>query len=101
LLDQIVEAGTRDEELHREVAHKEIQQQHADHPDSRTRFLLEAEIICGLEHPGIAPVFGLGHDEDGRPFSCAIRFVEVPVPGFGATTRNCRGPTRASRQRRR
>ena len=49
-----------DEELHREVALKEIQDQHADDPRSRPRFLLEAEITGGLEHPGIVPVYGLG-----------------------------------------
>ena len=38
----------RDEELHREVALKQIQDRHADHPDSRSRFLLEAEITGGL-----------------------------------------------------
>jgi tetratricopeptide (TPR) repeat protein len=64
----------RDEELHREVALKEIQGRHADHPDSRTRFVLEAEITGGLEHPGIVPVYGLGHYADGRPFY-AMRFI--------------------------
>jgi tetratricopeptide (TPR) repeat protein/tRNA A-37 threonylcarbamoyl transferase component Bud32 len=64
----------RDEELHREVALKEIQPRHADQPDSRARFLLEAEITGGLEHPGIVPVYGLGHYDDGRPFY-AMRFV--------------------------
>jgi tetratricopeptide (TPR) repeat protein/tRNA A-37 threonylcarbamoyl transferase component Bud32 len=64
----------RDEELHREVALKEIQAQHADQPDSRNRFLLEAEITGGLEHPGIVPVYGLGAYPDGRPFY-AMRFV--------------------------
>jgi serine/threonine-protein kinase len=64
----------RDEELHREVALKEIQGRHADHPDSRTRFVLEAEITGRLEHPGIVPVYGLGHYADGRPFY-AMRFI--------------------------
>jgi serine/threonine-protein kinase len=64
----------RDEELHREVALKEIQSQHADHPESRSRFLLEAEVTGGLEHPGIVPVYGLGHYPDGRPFY-AMRFI--------------------------
>src|SRR5262249_27593657 len=41
-----------DEELHREVALKEIQDRHADDPTSRARFLLEAEVTGGLEHPG-------------------------------------------------
>jgi serine/threonine-protein kinase len=63
-----------DEELHREVALKEIQGRHADHPDSRTRFVVEAEITGGLEHPGIVPVYGLGHYADGRPFY-AMRFI--------------------------
>src|SRR6185312_4257420 len=50
----------RDEELRREVALKEIQAEHSDSPASRARFLLEAEITGGLEHPSIVPVYGLG-----------------------------------------
>jgi serine/threonine protein kinase/tetratricopeptide (TPR) repeat protein len=65
----------RDEELHREVALKEIQGQRADDPQSRARFLLEAEITGGLEHPGIVPVYGLGTYADGRPFY-AMRFIK-------------------------
>lgn len=64
-----------DEELHREVALKEIQEQHADQPDSRARFLLEAEVTGCLEHPGIVPVYGLGAYPDGRPFY-AMRFIK-------------------------
>ena len=64
----------RDEELHREVALKQIQERHADHPDSRSRFVQEAEITGGLEHPGIVPVYGLGHYPDGRPFY-AMRLI--------------------------
>lgn len=63
-----------DEELHREVALKEIQEHSADNPVARTRFQLEAEITGGLEHPGIVPVYGLGHHPDGRPFY-AMRFI--------------------------
>ncbi len=63
-----------DEELHREVALKEIQLQHADDPESRARFVLEAEITGRLEHPGIVPVYGLGLYADGRPFY-AMRFI--------------------------
>jgi serine/threonine protein kinase len=64
----------KDCELHREVALKEIQERHADDPRSRARFLLEAEITGGLEHPGIVPVYGLGCYSDGRPFY-AMRFI--------------------------
>ena len=57
-----------DEELHREVALKQILDGHADDPTSRQRFLIEAEITGKLEHPGIVPVYGLGRDGDGHPY---------------------------------
>ena len=63
-----------DSELHREVALKQIQPQHADDPDSRARFLIEAEVTGRLEHPGVVPVYGLGTNDQGRPFY-AMRFV--------------------------
>ena len=65
----------RDRELNREVALKEIQERFADDPRARSRFLLEAEITGGLEHPGIVPVYGLGTYADGRPFY-AMRFIQ-------------------------
>ena len=63
-----------DAELHREVALKQIVDSHADDPASRRRFILEAEITGGLEHPGIVPVYGLGAYADGRPYY-AMRFI--------------------------
>lgn len=63
-----------DLELHREVAFKEIQRRYADDSEARERFLLEAEITGGLEHPGIVPVYGLGTHSDGRPYY-AMRFI--------------------------
>ncbi len=63
-----------DGELNREVALKQILDKHADDPLSRGRFLLEAEVTGGLEHPGIVPVYGLGTYGDGRPYY-AMRFV--------------------------
>jgi serine/threonine-protein kinase len=65
----------RDTELNRDVALKEIQQQFADDPSFRSRFEFEAEVTGGLEHPGIVPVYGLGHMPDGRPFY-AMRFIK-------------------------
>jgi tetratricopeptide (TPR) repeat protein len=64
-----------DTELHREVALKQILDQHADDQVSRARFLIEAEITGGLEHPGIVPVYGLGTYGDGRPYY-AMRFIK-------------------------
>src|SRR5437588_790030 len=58
----------RDEELDREVALKEIQVRHAASLGSRARFLLEARVTGGLEHPGIVPVYSLGRHADDRPY---------------------------------
>src|SRR5262245_12338913 len=63
-----------DSELNREVALKQILEHHADDPSSRQRFLLEAEVTGGLEHPGIVPVYGMGTYDGGRPFY-AMRFI--------------------------
>lgn len=63
-----------DQELNREVALKEILDRHAENHDSRTRFVLEAEITGSLEHPGIVPVYGFGQDSGGLPFY-AMRFI--------------------------
>jgi serine/threonine-protein kinase len=63
-----------DTELHREVALKQILNEHANDPGSRRRFLLEAEITGALEHPGIVPVYGLGTYGDGQPYY-AMRFI--------------------------
>ena len=65
----------RDQELHRDVALKRIKAQNCDDPESRRRFLLEAETTGNLEHPGIVPVYGLGYDRDGSPFY-AMRFIQ-------------------------
>jgi serine/threonine protein kinase/formylglycine-generating enzyme required for sulfatase activity len=64
-----------DAELNREVALKEIQTRYADDPQSRARFLLEAEVTGRLEHPGIVPVYSLGRRADGQPYY-AMRFIE-------------------------
>ena len=69
-----------DAELHREVALKQILDSHADDAISRQRFLLEAEITGGLEHPGIVPVYGLGTYADGRPYY-AMRFIRGDAQG--------------------
>jgi eukaryotic-like serine/threonine-protein kinase len=64
-----------DAELNREVALKQILDHHADDLASRRRFLIEAEITGGLEHPGIVPVYGLGTYAGGRPYY-AMRFIK-------------------------
>jgi serine/threonine protein kinase/tetratricopeptide (TPR) repeat protein len=63
-----------DLELGREVAFKEIQHKYADDHETQVRFLREARITGGLEHPGIVPIYGLGVHENGRPYY-AMRFI--------------------------
>ena len=63
-----------DTELNREVALKQIKPTAAERADYRARFVLEAEITGALEHPGIVPVYSLGHDASGQPFY-AMRFI--------------------------
>jgi serine/threonine-protein kinase len=100
-----------DSELNREVALKQILDDRADDSASRFRFVTEAQITGGLEHPGIVPVYGLGTHADGRPYY-AMRFIRgdslkeaidrfheafAARPGTGSTTRMSRSakPLRA------
>ena len=68
-----------DVELNREVALKQILDDFADDPVSRRRFLVEAEITGGLEHPGIVPVYGLGTYGNGRPYYAMRGSFEATV----------------------
>ena len=61
-------------DFQREVAVKEIKERFADNKGSRDRFLFEAMVTGRLEHPGICPVYALGHYPDGRPYY-AMRFI--------------------------
>jgi tetratricopeptide (TPR) repeat protein/tRNA A-37 threonylcarbamoyl transferase component Bud32 len=54
------------EELDRLVALKRIRRDKL-HETARRRFLREASLTARLQHPGIVPIYGLGHDEGG-PF---------------------------------
>ena len=64
-----------DLELNRAVALKEIRELLAADSQARARFLLEAEVIGKLEHPGIVPIYGKGRYRDGRPYY-AMRFIQ-------------------------
>jgi serine/threonine-protein kinase len=65
----------RDEECRREVALKTIQVGPAGDEANRARFLREAEITAGLQHPGIVPVYGMLIGPDGLP-QYAMRFIQ-------------------------
>ena len=69
----------RNEEFPRQVALKFIKKDYAEHEESRSRFLTEAEITGRLEHPGIVPIYGIGEDDAGHP-CYAMRFIRgVPL----------------------
>jgi serine/threonine protein kinase len=57
-----------DHELDRRVAVKVLSEEHRHEIDLRRRFLKEARITGHLQHPGVAPVYRLGHLADQRPF---------------------------------
>jgi eukaryotic-like serine/threonine-protein kinase len=63
-----------DAEPHREVALKQMCDNNDCDPDSRQRFLLEAEVIDCMEHSGIERVYELGAYANGRPYY-AMRFI--------------------------
>jgi len=65
----------RDRTLGRDVAVKRIRPPFDAEPARRIRFLREAEVTGRLEHPGIAPVYGLGEDDAGKP-CYAMRLVQ-------------------------
>ncbi len=79
----------KDNELHREVALKQIKGKFADIAAAKTQFLVEAEITGGLEHPNIVPVYGLGQDNQGHPFY-AMKFIK------GASLRDAIGQFHAT-----
>ena len=64
-----------DLQLNREVALKELLEDHVTKHESRARFLLEAEVTARLEHPGIVPVYGIGLTASGEPFY-VMRFIK-------------------------
>lgn len=64
----------RDNDLNREVALKELQEECAENPVAKSRFLKEAQITGQLEHPNIVPVYELGRRGGDQPFY-TMRFL--------------------------
>ena len=87
----------RDQELHREVALKQMKEEIATDKASPAGFVFEAEITGNLEHPGVIPVYGKGEYDDGRPVlrhavhswrqSQRRRRPAVPLEPFGRRQR--------------
>lgn len=64
----------QDRELDREVALKEILGRVAHRPEAQSRFITEARVTGSLEHPGVVPIYAMGHFSDGRPYY-AMRLI--------------------------
>ena len=79
--------------LNRVVALKMILDDCRDRPPEYARFLSEAEVIAGLNHPNIVQIHEIG-EADGRPFF-SLEFV-----AGGSLAQRCAGPTRCRRARR-
>ena len=58
----------KDLTLGREVAMKALLARQREDVRFRNRFVEEARIAAGLQHPGITPVYDIGELPDGRPF---------------------------------
>src|SRR5205823_5492401 len=64
-----------DPDLGRRVAVKVLLEKHRGQPDLVRRFLEEAQVTGQLQHPGVAPVYGVGRTADGRPYF-AMKLVQ-------------------------
>ncbi len=66
----------KDTNLHREVAIKELLPNRILQPESRRRFMLEAQVTGQLTHPHIVPVYQLGENsKTGTPYY-AMRLIQ-------------------------
>lgn len=65
----------QDRQLNRKVALKRLRPRSQAAASAGLRFLREAEMTGRLEHPGVVPIYGLGHDDGGLPYY-VMRFIE-------------------------
>ncbi len=77
-LGEVYVAGDKD--LHRQVALKFIKRDQERNLGSQNQFQLEGEIAAQLQHPGVVPVYGMGHTSDGRPFH-VMRYIDGETLG--------------------
>ena len=64
-----------DRRFNRPVLIKKLKVKTATLTSNQLRFVREAEINARLQHPGIVPVYGLGHRSDGTPYF-AMQFID-------------------------
>ena len=79
----------KDTKLKRDVALKVLPAAFSRDPDRIARFQREARVLASLEHPNIAPIFGLEDSTDQKAIvmalvegtSLAERITAGPIPG--------------------
>jgi serine/threonine protein kinase len=78
-----------DQTLHRTVAVKVIHQPIASDPTYRERFLREARLVAGLEHPNVLPIYDFGTQavEGGE-----VSFLVMPLVMGGSMKGRITGP---------
>jgi len=57
----------KDHAVQREIVLKQLRDNNAG-DSTKDRFLHEAQVTAGLEHPNIVPVYGLNADTEGQPY---------------------------------
>lgn len=65
----------RDEQLDRLVAVKVPQSRRVSRPEDLEKYLTEARVVASLDHPGIVPVYDVGHTENGLCYIVS-KFIE-------------------------
>ena len=58
----------RDARIEREVAIKRLLPEQTHNPDAVARFIREALVQGGLDHPAVVPIHDLGVDDEGTPY---------------------------------
>jgi serine/threonine-protein kinase len=89
-----------EDELERLVALKRIRPDRL-HEAARRRFLREAAITARLQHPGIVPVYGLGHDADGPFYTMPLiqgQTLQEAIDAFHGDKPQVRDPGQQSLQ---
>ncbi len=78
-----------DQTLERSVAVKVILDPIAENKEFSERFLREARLVAGLEHPNILPIYDFGSQSiDGKPIS----FLVMPLVTGGSLKDRIKGP---------
>ena len=95
-----------DTQLNRQVALKILPEAFADDPERLARFQREAQVLASLNHPGIAPIYGIEEADGTRALvlelvdgpTLADRIARGAIP---VDERRCQSPDRSQRRWRR